>query len=211
MKKLMKLSVIALVACAVIYSCKKKDDPAPVAATTAGTTTTGTTTTGTTTTGTTTSGTTSGTTTSTTPTKTSMLVNKKWGMSAFTVSPGVVIGDPSLGLTVTDLFDATIKAVYPCITDDTLSFSSTSNAVINGLFTSMANAKCGTEKDGNGTWTANTDFTQITIVDNANSQTIFFKVLELTDKKMKVETVRKNPLDATDTKDYTATITFNSK
>ena len=184
MKKLMKLSAIALLACTVIYSCKKKEDPAP-----AGTTSSG-----------------------TTPTKTSMLVNKKWGMSAFTVNPGIVVGEPPLVFTVTDLFDSNVKAAYPCLTDDTLSFSSTSNAVVNGIFTSKAYLKCGTEKDGNGTWTANTDFTQITIVDNANnSQTILLKILELTDKKMKVETIRKNPIEPTDTKDYTATITFTAK
>lgn len=185
MKKTSPLFLYLILLFVAIYSCKPKeeDTPAPAPVTPS-------------------------------PTKTSMLISKRWGMSAFAVSPAFVITIPGLGsLPISDLYTSPAKD-FPqakAITDDTLIFSAANTNALNGTFVSEANTKLGTEKDGSGTWVANADFSQITITDNANSETIIFKIIEFKDKLMRIQTTRKNPIDLTDTKDYTASITYNSK
>ena len=208
MKKII-LSVAILAT--LLTACKKKDDPAPAAATT----TSGTTTTGTTTTGTTTSGTTSGTTTSTTPTKTSMLIGKNWVMSAGIISPALIVNNPLDGtkVEISDLYKITnpVAALYSeCIKDDILKMSATNTTNTNGDYTREVKSACNGEVDDSGTWKFNTDQTQIIFTSKTGSVTTN-KVLELTANTLKVETPFTNPLDATDKKAYTATLTFTAK
>ena len=208
MKKLMKLSAIALLACAVIYSCKKKDEPAPVAATTTSGTTT-------TTTGTTTSGTTSGSTTSTTPNKTPMLIGKNWVMTAGVITPTLIGVNPLTKekVEISNLFaisDPIVDAISICFKDDTLKLTASNTANPNGDYTRKVVTACNGEKDDSGTWKLNTDQTQIIFTSKTGTETTN-KILELTSTTLRVETPFTNPLNAIDSKIYTATITLTAK
>ncbi|TAH26590.1 MAG: hypothetical protein EAZ07_03795 [Cytophagales bacterium] len=189
------IMMILVLGTAIVVSCKKKDDPAPTAATTtagtttsgtttsgtttsgtttsgtttSGTTTSGTTTSGTTTSGTTTSGTTSGSTTISTSTKTSLLIGKNWKLTASTTAIG----------TAAPIDDYAIMEA--CEKDDIIVFSAASPTALSGTVTTDVKIKCDpTEMNETQPWSFNALQTEI-IINGAPA-----KIIELTAKTLKL-------------------------
>lgn len=179
MKNLIKIIATTILASALIYSCKKKDEPTPALPAA--------------------------------NMKTSNLTNKNWGMSACTFEPPISGNYQGFPYSVSNLYDPLYDPVTACAKDDTLKFTAKSNSELLGEYATKVNTKCGSESDEIGTWKFNVDQTQIILTDQGNTKSQTFTLLEVTEKRMKVRTIMKNPVDASDPKDYTATITFNSK
>jgi hypothetical protein len=148
------------------------------------------------------------------PSKTSLLINKKWYMTAATVSPAFKIkifpGAPEL--VITNLFDPSIASFTTCIKDDTLEFSAINNTVKSGNYTSEVVVACNGEKDQAGTWAFNSDETKFTTTPSSSSiPPQEFTLLEITNTSMKVNTNYSNPIDPTDKQVYSITATFSKK
>ena len=176
-----KILAALLLISAVICSCTKKDEPAPVAAAPA---------------------------TPVTPTKTELLIEKNWGMTAGTVNPAFpYMGFSVDNLFLPTLSGISqVKAIK----DDTIRFAASNKTALNGTYTRKVYTTYGSEKDEAGTWKFNADQTQI-IFTSSNSEETTFDLISIEAKKMVAKTKMGNPIDAADKAIYTVTATFSAK
>lgn len=176
MKKITQIIAALLLVSALIYSCKKKEDPAPVV-----------------------------------ENKTPKLTGKTWIMTACTLNPPIIYKTGFGDIPIDDLFKDPVSSLATCAKDDELMFMAASPSATSGTFTRKANIPCDGEVDDAGTWKFNADFTQIISTSTASKTETVFNILDLTNTVLKVNTTMANPVDQTDKKSYTATITFGVK
>lgn len=148
-----------------------------------------------------------------TPTsKTSILINKKWYMTAATVSPEFIVTIPGVPIpfVINDLFSPTVSSFTTCIKDDTLQFMAVAATDKNGTYKSQVKVACNGESDQEGTWAFNADETKIKTTPKTG-EGLEYTVIELNETSLKAMVSIKNPIDLTDTKLYTVTATFTAK